>query len=299
MKLIVLGCGLMLSCPTMGFACACGCNVFSVGARWMMPTSSGYKLSLVYNYMNQSENWSGWNVSPTGLNGDRVIRSSFTTLGLQYMANREWGITVEVPVWDRYFETTENDGTVASADHRSVADVRAMGMYTGLSEDMSIGLMFGLKLPTAPFHQSLLDRDTQIGTGTTDLLLGGYQMGQESGWGWFGQVLWQHAFNSREGYRPGDSFDMNAGIHYDELAQTYRVTPMLQIVGSFRGIDSGPSSDPDNTGYNRLFVSPGLEVNLSRSITMYGDLRIPVLTKVRGYQLVAPSLVSLTLSVNL
>lgn len=295
----LLGVILTLSIPTVSEACACGCNVFSVGARWMMATSSGYKLSLMYDYMNQTRNWSGWNVAPDALNRDRVIRSNFTTLGFQYMASREWGMTVEVPVWDRYFETTTEDGTIATADHRSIADVRAMATYTGLSEDMSTGVLFGLKLPTGPAHQPLLERDTQIGTGTTDLLLGGYQMGQEAGWGWFGQVLWQHALNSRDEYRPGDSFDVNIGFHYDAFMQDYHVAPMLQVVGSFRGIDEGSSSDPENTGYKRLYISPGLEANLSSNVTLYGDLRIPVITEVRGNQLVAPSLLNITLSIGI
>ena len=201
---------------------------------------------------------------------------------------------VETPVWNRYFRTTEDDGNSALATHTSFGDVRLMGMYTGLSEDMSTGLQFGLKLPTGPIHESLLDRDTQIGTGTTDLLLGGYQMGQEKGWGWYAQVMWQRAFNTRDGYRPGDSFDVNFGVHYDGLLNNFRIVPVLQIAGSFRGIDAGENSDPDNTGYERLYISPGLQVLATARFTLYGDLRIPVATHVRGVQLVAPALLNLT-----
>jgi hypothetical protein len=168
-------------------------------------------------------------------------------------------------------------------------------MYTGLSEDMSTGLQFGLKLPTGAFNQSLLDRDTQIGTGTTDLLLGGYQMGQENGWGWYAQVMWQHAFNERDGYRPGDSFDVNGGIHYDGLLNSLSIMPVVQLQGSFRGIDSGDNADPENTGFERLYLSPGLQVIATSHISLYGDLKIPLMTHVRGVQLVAPALVNLTM----
>ncbi len=253
---------------------------------------------LLYNYMDQSTNWDSWSSAAASLNGDREIRTSFYTLGAQYMTDRDWGFTVEVPVWDRYFRTVD-DGSVASADHRALGDVRVTGMYTGLSEDMSTGIQFGLKLPTGPFNQSLLDRDTQIGTGTTDLLLGGYQMGQEDSWGWYAQVLWQYAFNTRDGYRPGDSFDMTVGVHYDNLVQTFKIVPMLQFIASFRGIDSGINSDPANTGYDRLYVSPSVEVNVTQGLQLYGDLRFPVMTHVRGYQLVAPALFSMTLSYSL
>ena len=289
---------IVLLIPAVTFACACGCNVFTVGTRWTMPTSAGFGAFLQYNYMNQTRNWSNWQSAPADANEDQEIRTNFYTFGLQFMADRNWGGTLEAPVWNRYFKTMDDDGNIESVTHTSFGDLRLMGMYTGISEDMSTGLRFGLKLPTGPFDESLLDRDTQIGTGTTDLLLGAYQMGQENGWGWYAQAMWQHAFNERDGYRPGDSFDINGGIHYDGLLAGFGIVPMIQIAGSFRGIDSGENAEPDNTGYGRVYISPGLEVVAASHLTLYADLRIPIATHVRGNQLVAPGLVNLTISYN-
>lgn len=275
--------------------CACGCNVFTVGARWTMPTGSGFSAYVQYNYMNQSRNWGGWSSASPDANPDLEIRTHFYTLGVQFMLDREWGVMGEVPVWNRYFRTTDDDGNIASATHTSFGDIRLMGMYTGLSEDMSTGIQLGLKLPTGSFHESLLDRDTQIGTGTTDLLLGGYRMGQERNWGWYAQVMWQHAFNTRDGYRPGDSFDANIGFHYDGLLGWLPVVPVVQVAGSFRGVDSGEEAEPENTGYDRLYIAPGAQIILPGRVNLYADVRIPLFTHVRGTQLVAPALVNLTL----
>jgi len=74
---------------------------------------------------------------------------------------------------------------------------------------------------------------------------------------------------------------------------------MLQLVASFRGVASGPNANPDNTGYERLYVSPGIEVTASDHLSSFGDLKIPVLTHVRGYQLVAPTLSTITGSYSL
>ncbi len=293
-KYVLAAALLALIFPATLFACACGCNVFSIGARWMMPIAEGYRTYLLYNFMDQAENWSGWQGAAPSLNDDKEIRTNFYTLGFQYMASRDGGIMVEAPVWDRYFRTTDDAGDITAVDHRSIGDIRVIGMYTGISEDMSTGIQFGLKLPSGPFNQSLLDRDTQIGTGTTDLLLGGYQMGQENGWGWYTQVLWQHSLDTRDGYRPGDSFDLTAGVHYDNLLRQYKIVPTIQLIASFRGEDSGPNSDPANTGYERLYISPSIEVTPVANFSFYADLRIPVATYMRGYQLVAPSLISLT-----
>jgi len=285
---------LTLSFPAMTFACACGCNVFTVGAQWTMPTSEGLGAFLQYNYMNQNRNWGSWRNAPAGANSDQEIRTSFYTPGFRYMADRDWGFMAEAPVWNRYFKTIGDDGNLASVNHTSLGDIRLMGMYTGISEDMSTGIQFGIKLPTGVFHQSLLDRDTQIGTGTTDFLLGGYQMGQEDGWGWYAQIMWQHAVNTRESYKPGDSFDVSSGIHFDGLLNSLGIAPTLQLAGSFRGIDSGDNADPNNTGFSRIYLAPGIELVATDHLSVYGDIRIPLMTYVRGVQLVAPALVNLT-----
>jgi len=284
--------------PEAVYACACGCNVFSVGTRWSMPTSAGLSMFLHYNYMDQNRSWGGWDNAPADALEDMDLRTSFYTVGLQYMPGRDWGVTLETPAWDRYFKTTDEAGNISSVNHTALGDIRLMGTYAGLYEDMSIGLRFGIKLPTGAFQQSLMDRDTQIGTGTTDLLLGGYRMGQENGWGWYAQAMWQRALNSRQGYRPGDSFDVDGGIHYDKLRKDYRIVPMLQLVASFRGVDRGQNAEPENTGYERLYLSPGIQVAATSHLNLFADLRIPLVTHVRGYQLVAPSLVSVTLGYN-
>jgi len=264
----------------------------------MMATSPGVKFSFQYNYMDQNKNWNGTSSAPADSNADKEVRTNFYTLGLQYMANREWGVFIEAPLWTRFFSTTEDD-IPASTQHSSFGDMRVMGMYSGLSEDMSTSILFGVKLPTGSINQSLFDRDTQVGTGTTDLLLGAYQMGQELSWGWYAHTQWQHAFNTKDGYRPGDSFDINIGFHYDEFAQTISLIPIIQIIGNYHGSDSGINSHPDETGYQRLFIAPGLEVKLSANVQLAADFRIPIITNVTGNQLIAPTFVNASANISL
>lgn len=298
-RIIIVSAILVVCVHSMAFACACGCNVFTVGPRWMMATTPGTTLSFQYNYMNQYDNWNGSGNASPDLNDDKQILTSFYTLGFQTMISREWGIMGELPLWTRYFRTIDDDGNLASVTHTAAGDVRLLGMYTGFSEDMSTGLMFGLKLPTGPIDLSLMDRDTQIGTGTTDALLGAYQMGQEDGWGWYGQFMWLHALNARDDYRPGDGLDITFAAHYDKLLHDYNIVPIVQLVGSFRGTDSGINADPDNSGYQRLYLAPGFELNVNGGLKLYADMRIPLVTHVTGNQLVAPYLANLTVSLGI
>ena len=141
----------------------------------MIPTSEGGQVWLLYNFMNQDHNWSGFLLAPPANNSDKQILTNFFTAGMEYMFNREWGIEGTIPYWDRTFDTTTNYPSVGDTqtfNHSALGDIRIKGVYSGFSDDMSTGLTFGLKLATGDFTYPNFDRDTEIGTGSTDLLLG-------------------------------------------------------------------------------------------------------------------------------
>ena len=94
------------------------------------------------------------------------------------MFNSSRGARIEAPYWSRYFSTTDDDtGGNLVFSHASLGDIRLRGIYTGMSDTMSTGVTFGLKLPTGDRKYAGFDRDTQIGTGSLDLLLGLYHLG--------------------------------------------------------------------------------------------------------------------------
>ena len=93
------------------------------------------------------------------------------------MFNRDWGMMLTVPYTVRTFRTVGDSGLVNQYNHANFGDVRIWGMYTGLSEDMSLGLLGGFKLPTGDHVYNDFDRDTSIGSGSTDLLIAAYKKG--------------------------------------------------------------------------------------------------------------------------
>ena len=164
--------------PTSSLACACGCNVFDVGTASMLPTDTGVTTFLEYDFMDQTDNRSGTSSAPAANNADKEIRTNFFTAGAQYQITRSWGVMAEVPVWNRTFRTENDAGTgVDTFTHTALGDVRLMGVYTGLSGDLSTGLQLGVKLPTGDWRYGGFDRDTEIGAGSTDILIGGYHRG--------------------------------------------------------------------------------------------------------------------------
>ncbi|HEY5337447.1 MAG TPA: hypothetical protein VIJ85_04530, partial [Rhizomicrobium sp.] len=171
-------CGILaLSAASPALACACGCSVFDVGTSSLLPSGPGGTTFLEYDLLDQTRNWSGSSRAPAADNTDKRIRSNFYLAGGQYMFNDEWGVMGELPYTQRSLASTDS-GSLVNSDHGSIGDVRLMGVYSGFSPDMSTGIIFGAKLPTGDHNFQGFDTDVEIGSGSTDLLLGGYHSGQ-------------------------------------------------------------------------------------------------------------------------
>jgi hypothetical protein len=299
--------------PAFAFGCACGCGVFDVGTAAMIQTHPGLMIYVEDDYQDQDQNWVGSHAAPAANNTDKEIETHFGGIGFDYNVNRDWGMSVKIPYWFRTFRT--DIGVPGAADvqthrHDALGDLRVLGTYTGFSPDMSTGLSVGLKLATGDWTYPNFDRDTSIGTGTTDLLLDGYHLGiisAENHLKWFVEALFQRAFDSREGYRPGNETDAAAGLLYDgfKLGASGNVTALLQLIGSDRLHDSGVNANAPNSGYQRVLLSPGLEADVGKW-KFYGDAEFrlyhfanaapSVATQGTQGQLVAPVLLKLIVS---
>lgn len=256
---------------------------------------------LQYDYMNQNRNWSGTAEAPAANNDDKELETQFVTLGAQYMFNDKWGAQIKAPYDFRYFKGTDENGNIASHHWSQLGDIRIEGIYTGFFADLSAGVTIGLKLPTGSYTEDpdLVDRDTQIGTGSTDILLGGFYRGnlnRNQTWDWFAQGLLDVPALTQAGYRPGVELDAAAGVDYKGFSLgPARIAPLAQIIFSQRWHDSGSNASPDNTGYQRLMLSPGIEVHI-QPVKIYADAELPVFQHFTGNQLAAPLMFKVSVS---
>ena len=291
----------MLAVPVSIRACACGCEVFDVGTSSMFPNGPGGMAFVQYDFQNQNRNWSGTSTARPENNDDKDIKTHFVTVGMQYMFSDKWGAQLEVPFDYRHFKGTDDDGKVATHDWSQLGDIRIEGIYTGFFEDMSAGVTFGLKLPTGSYTEDphLVDRDTQLGTGSTDILLGGFHRGNFANserWNWFAQLQADVPALTQAGYRPGVELDTAAGIDYQMLsAGKARISPLAQVIFSQRWHDIGSNADPDNSGYQRILLSPGMELHI-HPVQIYADAEFPVYQNFNGNQLAAPVLFKVSVS---
>jgi hypothetical protein len=316
---ILLICGLV---PPEALACACGCSVFDVGSSALLPKEGdhGGAVYFEWDHSNQNRNWSSLSKAPAANNGDKNIQTDWYVVGMNYMVSRDWGVGVRIPTANRSFLTDtafpEGPGDTPQLERNHVStigDVELTGMYTGFSDDLSKGLIFGLRLPTGDWKAPGFDRDTQIGTGSTDLILGGFWRGLITGdnaWQYFAQTkylqpLLTHAVadpvfgESMGDYRPGMQLDTALGVTYNNwynIGPIDKIAPLLQVIVSHRQPDSGPAANPGNSGYDRIFISPGIDFTKvlddanNNTFKLYGDIEIPLYQRANGNQLVAPYL---------
>jgi hypothetical protein len=291
--------------PRTSQACACGCGVFEVGDLSMFPQGRGWMVFFDYDFQDQNHNWAGDSSAPNANNADKKIETHFNTIGLQYLFSPSWGVQLEVPYDFRTFVTTSNTtGKLVKLHWSSLGDIRLKGIYTGFSPDQSIGVTFGLKLPTGDFkHNDAngdIDRDTELGTGSTDLLLGGFfnhKLTSDNKWRWFVQAEMDLPVFSQDGYCPGFELDGAAGVYYNGWSiGKAQIKPLAQVVGSLRMSDSGVNaSHPVASGYERVLLSPGFEIDM-HPIAVDASVDLPVYQRMTGNQLVAAALVKVAFS---
>jgi hypothetical protein len=300
--------------PTFSWACACGCGMFDIGANTAFPnmSDSGWSAWFRVNYMDQNKNWEGASSAPAADNQDKKIKTWFYTVGGQYMFNHDWGLMVEVPIFDRTFSTTGDGaaypvGTIGTTKLTALGDMMIQGVYAGFSPDMSTGVTLGIKLPTGDYTGPYVppnglpagnpnsttgglayDRDTLPGTGSTDLLLGGYHvggLGSDNRLAYFAQGRYDIAVFTRDGatgsYRPGSEADTGVGLTYDlgKVGVFSKVAPLLQVLGSWKVRDSGTAASL-NSGYRRLLIGPGVDVRIDKT-RVFMDAELPVLQYVK------------------
>jgi hypothetical protein len=293
--------------PSESLACACGCGIFDVGTSSMLPDGPGGVAYLLFYFQGQNQNWSGNSAAPGQNNGDKNITTEFITAGVQYMFSRSWGVQVEVPYAHRNFTTDTNFGSFpqmnTTLDWGQIGDVRIRAVYTGFSDDLSTGVTFGLRLPTGnyQFRPDVVDRDTEIGSGSTDVLLGVFHRGalvDDNSWGWFTLLQLDLPVLIADNYWPGAELDYSIGVHPKgwSIGQNTTITPIAQVLAQVRTSDTGANaSNPPASGFQRVLLSPGIEIDVNR-FTFYADVAFPVYENFTGNQLVAPILAKAVMS---
>jgi hypothetical protein len=286
---------------------SCGAAFCMVNTGWSATgvwTDPGTRLDLRYEYINQDQPLYGKDKVSVGQiprhhnEVETINRNLVASLDHSFGAN--WGVNVAVPVVDRsHAHIHQHMGQPLNEtwDFTGLADIRVLGRYQFAPRQEGDrhnvwGVNFGVKLPTGKIDErngqdQLAERSLQPGSGSTDALLGVYfsQSLPLRNLSWFAQALYQDSIKEKDNYKPGEKFGVDLGMRYEAGE---RVGLMLQLNYLHRGKDGGSEADqPDDTGGDFLYLSPGATWNLTKAVQLYGFVQLPVYQKVNGVQIVA------------
>jgi hypothetical protein len=296
-------------------ACAaCGCTLSKDWGTQGIGTTPGFTADLSFDYINQNQQRYGTGtassdqintLSAAGQEIEDYTTTRTTTASLNYTSDT-WGASVQLPFVQRTHGTFGDTGAYpattdyASSSDNGFGDIRVVGRYTGFSADKTAGIIAGVKLPTgstnANFNDGVtpLDPSLQIGTGSTDIILGGFFTGAIDEYGWFAQGTVQHAVETKsysgDDYHPGDTYSLNTGIRHAKFGAKF--TPMLQLNYIHRSPDTGAAASPPDaltggaaTGGTLLYLAPGALVRIGGGTSVYGFVQLPVYQNVNSLQL--------------
>ena len=283
------------------FACSvCGCSLSDDWAAQGYTMMPGFEIGLRLDYADQTELRAGndrLDRAQLELPNDTEVQqrtvNRAATLDLSDVINQRWAWSVSVPYYNRFHTTIAEGDTDISTSHTiGLGDVKLLARYQQLHRDRSCSIQFGLKLPTGRYEQSFsngpqeggrLDRGLQLGTGTTNVLLGVSEfMRPTENLGCFLQATLDQPLAPRAGFIPGTTAQLNGGVRW---LNTSRFTPQLQLNLRTETREHGEDADKANSGGTFAYLSPGMTVEVTPRSSAFVFAQLPVYQRVNGLQL--------------
>lgn len=314
-------------------ACAtCGCSL-STDAATGFPTRPGWNISLQFDDIDQSQLRHGSHAVSTAdvaaindAGGDQEVEhdtvNRYTTLGIGWMPDEDWGLRLLLPWVDRGHSTYASatnpvtDDQLSTARIKGLGDIRLLATWQGVLEDRSLGLQLGVKLPTGRYGgadaagtgivgrkpaafqhgplaandspDNLVDASLQPGTGSTDIIVGAYwHRPVSTDIEAFVNASFQAAIAQRlhgpgQDFRVGDTTFASFGARWQA---TPTLVPQVQVNISHKGADRGALADnPDSEG-TVVYLSPGVTGTMGDHWQAFGFVQLPMASHLVGYQL--------------
>jgi hypothetical protein len=327
------------------FACAtCGCALSSDAAMGYSSTS-GWLVSLQYDYLNQNQLRTGTRsisrAQAAAINdagGNQEVENGtatrFTTLGVSYSPSADWNFRLALPYLDRSHSTYGKAGNpltpdlLSSASYGGLGDARFVTSFQGLLPTNNLGVQLGIKLPTGdyggpnaagtgivgrnpkpftsgpnsliPSPGNLVDTSLQLGTGSTDLIVGAYYYQAVSQDfdafvnGQFQAAVSHKLDQAGAEFRPGNLATVSFGTRYEANPD---IVPQLQVNITRKSHDQGALADTTGSAGTVVYLSPGVTARVGDHEThAYAFLQLPVYRNLQGIQLAPRYAVSVGLT---
>ncbi|AXW64154.1 hypothetical protein CJO94_20730 (plasmid) [Ralstonia solanacearum] len=251
---------------------------------------------------------------------ERQTINRYINLGIHYSPNSSWNFSAIVPYIDRshttYGAATPDQLTpdnVSGATASGLGDIKLIASYQGFLPTHNLGVQLGVKLPTGRYGGQnvltgatvgrnpvffnsgpnaaggqALDTSLQPGTGSTDVILGGYYYQPVSQDfdafvnGQFQAAVMQNLRDVGADFRPGNTAMVSFGLRYEANPH---IVPQLQVNVTRKNADKGALADTTNTAGTVMYLSPGVTVSVMHNMQVYAFLQKALYSNLQGYQL--------------
>lgn len=285
----------------------CGASFCPLNTQWDVQgawTEPGTRLDFRFEYIDQDQLRSGSDEVSVGEipqhhDEIRTINRN-ALLTLDHAFSDAWSLSATLPLVDRSHDHVHNHHGAQLHDRwtfSKTGDLRLLGSYR--PQGGNAGLLFGAKLPTGETdvtndEGNAAERMFQPGSGTTDILLGGFYQNRASATvSWFTQLLWQNALSESDAYKPGRHLSLDTGLRYYSGSS---LGWMLQLNVMHEDSDDGAEAEPENSGGLFVFLSPGLSIEAGDALQLYAFLQQSLYQDVEGVQLTAEQSLAIGLS---
>lgn len=257
---------------------------------------SSFSFSLDYRYRHNRDLYSG----STHRGNPADVASIFqqTSFSGAWKLNDDWVLRASLPFTD------------AVREERGLRDSRISGLgdaslsasFNPWDDDSvlgGVGLTFGLILPTGeakdqPRVGIASPSVFQLGTGTTQLMLGARYAKQFGDWSFLTSLQTTLPLDeSSKGFRPAKTVYWSAGVG---RPMTDKLSARLSLELFHGGRDEVDGVAIGNTGSTTLSLSPSFVYQLGEDLALSGSVSIPLARDVNQTQLVSAPLWSFGLS---
>ncbi|MGA7801344.1 MAG: transporter [Gammaproteobacteria bacterium] len=274
-------------------ASAAGCGAVCLPLEALSPQNAqvnGHqlRLSLIGQYADFNHYREGTDSIANPGEASAVI-SQFTAVA-DYGVTRRFTASLLLPYVRKHQSTRKFGDRVA----QGVGDIALFGRYAGLLPDgvtgpaVSVGL--GVKFPTGstdqPSDKPDLPPAMQVGSGAYDLLPTASYYQRFNDYDLYGSALYRVPVQAHNGYKFGREFQLHFGASVPLSADGGRVA----LLGSLDYADVGHDQDDHgilpaklragteviNTGGRFLDITPGVSVELTRTLSLQARFMVPL-----------------------
>jgi hypothetical protein len=282
----------------------------------------GLHLRLYNEYINQDKVYFGSKLSSIGAvpeEHDEVSTlNSITAFQLQYGINDRLDVGFIVPYIHReHNHIHHDDGQWENWNFSGLGDISVLGNYAiivpTMDKEFYLGISAGIKVPTGVTNAvnaegEVAEVTIQPGSGSFDELVGlnfSYPLftiktTEKDEYSTIPLVVglsYKIAGKGTDHYRYGNSLIVTAGTDYQ-----FTKKASLSLQFNFRNLgyaDTGTTGEPrDNSGGTWVYLSPGLNLNLTDNLSFFGTIQLPIYINVHGLQQISNFNSQIGISIN-